>query len=125
MSKPRYIAVDFDGTCVTHEWPLVGRDIGAQPVLKELVAAGYKLILWTMRSDETLRDAVKWFEKNEIPLYGIQENPSQVTWTKSPKCYAHVYIDDTALGAPLIQNGDPNIERPYIDWTAVRKFFFK
>jgi hypothetical protein len=28
------IAVDFDGTCVTHEYPKVGRDIGAVPVLK-------------------------------------------------------------------------------------------
>lgn len=31
------IAVDFDGTCVTHEFPRVGKDIGAVPVLKELV----------------------------------------------------------------------------------------
>jgi hypothetical protein len=31
------IAVDFDGTCVTHDFPHVGKDIGAVPVLKELV----------------------------------------------------------------------------------------
>jgi hypothetical protein len=31
------IAVDFDGTCVTHEYPRVGQDIGAVPVLKKLV----------------------------------------------------------------------------------------
>ena len=42
MSKPRIIAVDFDGTCVTHEYPKVGRDIGAAAVLKDLVAAGHK-----------------------------------------------------------------------------------
>ena len=28
------IAIDFDGTVVTHEYPKVGRDIGAVPVLK-------------------------------------------------------------------------------------------
>lgn len=28
------IAVDFDGTCVTHEYPKVGREIGAVGVLK-------------------------------------------------------------------------------------------
>ena len=44
------IAVDFDGTCVTHEFPEVGRDIGAVPVLKELVEKGHKIILYTMRS---------------------------------------------------------------------------
>lgn len=27
------IAVDFDGTCVTHEFPKVGEEIGAAPVL--------------------------------------------------------------------------------------------
>lgn len=30
------IAVDFDGTCVTHEFPKVGKDIGAAPILKNL-----------------------------------------------------------------------------------------
>ena len=33
------IALDFDGTVVTHEYPYIGEDIGAVPVLKELVAA--------------------------------------------------------------------------------------
>lgn len=31
------IAVDFDGTCVTHEFPKIGKDIGAIPVLRKLV----------------------------------------------------------------------------------------
>ena len=43
------IAVDFDGTCVTHDYPAVGKEIGAVPVLKALVQAGHKLILFTMR----------------------------------------------------------------------------
>ena len=29
------IAVDFDGTCVTHEFPRVGAEIGAAEVLKK------------------------------------------------------------------------------------------
>ena len=44
------IAVDFDGTCVTHEFPKVGKDIGAVPVLKKLIEKGHKIILYTMRS---------------------------------------------------------------------------
>jgi hypothetical protein len=45
------ICIDFDGTCVTHEFPEVGKDIGAVPVLRKLVEQGHNLILFTMRSD--------------------------------------------------------------------------
>ena len=31
------IAVDFDGTVVTHAYPHIGNDIGAVPVLRELI----------------------------------------------------------------------------------------
>ncbi len=112
------IAIDFDGTCVTHEYPFIGRDIGAQKVLKRLVNKGHRLILNTMRSGVPLLEAVDWFKKNEIPLYGIQENPQQKSWTSSPKCYAQIYIDDAALGCPLIGKGD----RPFVDWIKVEEF---
>jgi conserved hypothetical protein len=46
------IAVDFDGTCVTHEFPRVGEEIGAAEVLKELTDKGHKIILFTMRSHQ-------------------------------------------------------------------------
>lgn len=46
------IAVDFDGTCVTHEFPRVGAEIGAAEVLKELTDKGHKIILFTMRSHQ-------------------------------------------------------------------------
>ena len=116
------IAVDFDGTCVTHEYPKIGRYIGAQPVLKRLVEAGAKLILWTMRSDRHLQEAVQWFSDNEIPLFGIQGNPEQSTWTSSPKAYAKVYIDDAALGCPLCSGLSG--ERPFVDWKAVEAYFW-
>ena len=44
------ILLDFDGTCVQHEYPYVGDDIGAQQVLHDLVKNGHQLILFTMRS---------------------------------------------------------------------------
>lgn len=128
------IAIDFDGTCVTHEFPNIGVDIGAVPVLKQLIASGHDLILYTMRSDRPernatnrndiedvtgmfLTEAVRWFTDNEIPLYGIQQNPKQ-GWTTSPKCYAHLYIDDAALGCPLIYDKH---NRPFVDWVQVEK----
>jgi hypothetical protein len=113
------IAVDFDGTCVTHEYPNVGLDIGASPVLQDLISAGHKIILWTMRSGERLTDAEEWFARKEIPLYGVNKNPTQFRWTKSKKAYAHLYIDDAALGIPLRHRPD-KCERPFVDWKEVR-----
>lgn len=115
------IAVDFDGTCVSHEYPEVGKDIGAQEVLKRIVDGGGLLILWTMRSGQELQDAVDWFKLNDIPLHGIQRNPDQDSWSDSPKAYAKVYIDDAALGCPLIKEDG---HRPYVDWESVAELLF-
>lgn len=129
------IAVDFDGTCVTHEFPYVGKEIGAAEVLKELTDKGHKIILFTMRShpneinqnrtinediinNDALQDAIDWFKKHDIPLFGVNENPTQKDWTSSPKPYAHIYIDDAALGVPLKK--DSLSEKPYVDWDIVK-----
>lgn len=130
------INIDFDGTVVTHDFPKVGKSIGAESVLKELVNNGHKLILFTMRSDKKeqnkssdpniiqingqfLSDSIKWFERNDIPLYGIQTNPDQKLWTDSPKSYAELMIDDSAFGCPL--KYDINLSsRPFVDWDKVR-----
>lgn len=125
------IAVDFDGTCVTHEFPKIGQDIGAAKVLKKMVAMGHKLILWTMRSNidvvqttdidihpeggDYLSAAIRWFAENEIELWGINQNPDQKSWTISPKVYADVYIDDAAIGCPLKYNRKLS-PRPFADW---------
>ena len=128
------IAVDFDGTCVTHDFPRVGKDIGAIPVLKRLVEKGHKLILFTMRSDienptsddydilpqggTYLTDAVNWFKENGIELFGINENPEQKSWTHSPKPYANLYIDDAAFGCPLTSNFSLSLN-PFVDWRKI------
>jgi hypothetical protein len=115
--KKLIIAVDFDGTVLTHAYPSMGKDIGAIPVLKELVRQGHRLILYSMRSGITLNDAIMWFHKNDIPLFGVNYNPEQLAWTSSTKVYANIYIDDAALGCPLIRPSDGS--RSYVDWTAV------
>lgn len=120
MKKLLFIGVDFDGTVVTHDYPEIGRDIGAIPILKKLIEQGHKIILNTMRSGQQLTEAIDWFEQNEIDLFGVQENPTQKEWTTSSKVYAHIYIDDAALGAPLIYDKH---EKPYIDWNVVAEYF--
>jgi len=128
------IVIDFDGTVVTHDFPKVGKDIGAVPVLKKLVEQGHNLILFTMRSDVTepyskspeiitesgnyLTDAINWFKEHGIPLYGIQKNPTQGTWTTSPKAYGQIIIDDAALGCPLKVNHEIS-QRPFVCWETV------
>lgn len=134
------ILIDFDGTCVSYDFPRIGKDIGAVPVLKRLVKEGHRLILFTMRCDhqiepkasdpiilnikgDFLSDAVRWFEDNDIPLYGIQVNPTQHEWTTSPKAYGQIMIDDTALGCPL--KFDESISKsPFVDWVKVEELLF-
>ena len=139
------IVLDFDGTCVTHEFPLIGKDIGAERVLKKIIKNGHRIILFTMRSDKLkvnsshplihdksgkyLTDAINWFKQKDIPLYGIQTNPTQQNWTSSPKAYGQLYIDDAGIGCPLIF--DKNIsDRPFVDWIKIeeeliRRFIIK
>lgn len=113
------ILIDFDGTVVTHEYPLVGKDIGAVPVLRKLVNNKHRLILFTMRSGKELDDAVYWFKERDIPLYGVNVNPTQHTWTSSPKAYGQLIIDDICLGIPLV--GATPSSRAYVDWPAVER----
>ena len=110
-----YIAIDFDGTCVTHDYPRIGKDINAIDVLKKLVVNGHKLILNTMRSGKELDEAVNWFKENNIELFGINGNPTQKRWTDSPKVYAHMYIDDAAFGCPLLNMPEIS-DRPFVNW---------
>ena len=142
------IAVDFDGICVTHDFPKVGKNIGAEIVLKKLSDKGHKIILYTMRShpsektekagtsgmipttNDCLQDAIDWFEKYNIPLYGVNNNPSQHSWTDSPKVYANMYIDDAALGIPLVYNDmsfmcDSSMMRPYVSWVRVSEMLWR
>lgn len=124
------LGMDFDGTCVEHCYPLVGPDIGGAPYLKKLADGRVKIILWTMRSGRKrlpdlcnpgktipspLMDAIAWFKKNEIKLWGINKNPDQKSWTQSPKAYCHKYVDDAAHGCPLITGRG----RSYVDWSIV------
>lgn len=124
------IAVDFDGTCVTAKFPELGENIGAQYVLRELVKQGHQLILYTMRghtcktwdgqesNENFIISALKWFIENEIPLWGVNENPQQTKdqWTDSPKPFYNVLIDDYAFGCPLVHSP---YKSSFVDWNAI------
>ena len=43
------IAIDFDGTIVTHMYPSIGEPVkGAIPTIKKLIANEHKIILYTI-----------------------------------------------------------------------------
>jgi hypothetical protein len=118
------IAVDFDGTVVTHEYPNMGSPIrGAIHTLKHIVREGHQLILWTMRDGKELDAAVKYFSDNSITLFGINSNPDQSSWTNSPKAYANLYIDDAALGCPTSFHTDSG--RVAVDWYEVNYWLYQ
>lgn len=119
------IAIDFDGTIVDHRFPYIGQPVpGAFKWMRRFQDLGAKLILFTMRSDgradggNYLRDAVDFCRERGVEFWGVNGNPEQHTWTGSPKAYAHTYIDDAAVGCPLL---DPIREggRKIVDWETL------
>lgn len=103
-----------------HEYPKIGEDVpNAVDVLKKLNENEVKIILWTIRSGERLQEAVDWFAGREIEIWAVNKNPGQRFWSKSPKAYAPVYIDDAALGCPLKFSPDGN--RPFADWFEIER----
>lgn len=119
MDSRLVIAIDFDGTCVEHDYPAVGLEVeGAVETLRALNKRGHRLILFTMRSGEKLEAAERWFRDRKIELWAVNENPEQRSWTASPKVYADYYIDDSALGCPIMFID--GVRHPVVNWSKVR-----
>jgi hypothetical protein len=118
------VAIDFDGTIVEHRFPKVGAPApGAFRWLKRFQELGALLILYTMRSDgrkdgsTPLKDAVDFCRANGVEFWQHNHNPEQGTWTQSPKVYAHAYVDDAAVGCPMVPHPESGL--PVVDWEAV------
>jgi hydroxymethylpyrimidine pyrophosphatase-like HAD family hydrolase len=95
------IAVDFDGTIVDHEYPLIGKEkLFAFQTLRELEKLGARLILWTFRAGKELDEAVEYCRKNGIEFYAVNKNYPEEIFddTVSRKIDADIYIDDKNLG---------------------------
>lgn len=116
------IILDFDGTCVEHAYPYVGKDlphcIETLKRWQEKYKVGY--ILCTMRSGTLLTEAVDWFKEHGIELFGIQKHPTQEKWTDSPKCHGRWMIDDRNVGQPLMLDSRGV---PCVDWEKTTEIF--
>ncbi len=97
------IAVDFDGTIVTHEYPRIGRERAfATDTLKQLIKDGHRLILWTVREGELLDDAVNWCKDRGVEFYAINRDYPEEEREKnnnfSRKLKVDLWIDDRNIG---------------------------
>ena len=96
------IAVDFDGTIVTHEYPKIGKEIPfAIDTLKRLQNDfQHRLILWTVREGVELEAAVEYCRNKGLEFYAINTNyPEESVGIPEPrKLTADLFIDDRNLG---------------------------
>ncbi len=97
------IAVDFDGTIVTHEYPKIGKEIPfATQTLKMLAKDGHRLILWTVREGRLLEEAVKWCNERGVDFYAVNKDYPEEEQDNnnhySRKLKADIWIDDRNVG---------------------------
>ncbi|MFI3282502.1 MAG: hypothetical protein SNG10_03125 [Rikenellaceae bacterium] len=96
------IAVDFDGTIVKHRYPKIGEEIPfAIDTLKLLIEDHHRVILWTVREGELLREAVEWCRERGVEFYAVnQDFPEENGSLKgySRKLKADLFVDDRNLG---------------------------
>lgn len=95
----KIIAVDFDGTLCANRWPEIGRP--NLELINNLILVKkecqVKIILWTCRRDELLKDAIDFCKIYGLEFDTVNENlPEVIEWMHgdSRKIYADWYIDD-------------------------------
>ena len=96
--KLKIIAVDFDGTLCTDEWPDIGKPIHrVLNYVKDQKEIGAKLILWTCRTGANLDAAVRWCDRMGVIFDAVNENlPETISafGQDTRKIFAHEYLDD-------------------------------
>lgn len=102
MPNKYTIAVDFDGTIVTHRYPKIGEEIpDAVETIKQLIRDGHRLILWSVREGELLQEAIEWCSERGITFFATnkdypEERPDDRDFSRKLK--ADIFIDDRNIG---------------------------
>ena len=131
------IAVDFDGTIVTHQYPKIGKELPfAIETLKMIQKEFHQLILWTFREGKELQEAVEFCRARGLEFYAVNSNfPDAIPERNPRKLNAELFIDDRNLGGlpdwgviyQMIKSGNPykpleNNKQPV---EKEKKFWFK
>lgn len=112
----KVIAVDFDGTLCTKNWPGIGEpnsELISQ--LAEEQKNGAAIILFTCREGKRLKEAVAWCKDQGLKFDEVNRNLRErikIYRSDSRKISADVYIDDRAaafeFGKELELGGNEN-----------------
>lgn len=99
MDYPEIYAVDFDKTLnLADTYPELGEpNMELIEFLKGRRAAGDKIILWTCREGELLKEAVKYCNDCGLFFHAVNDNlPENIAYygNNCRKVWAHHYIDD-------------------------------
>lgn len=97
------IAVDFDGTIVTHEYPNIGEELPfATETLRMLTRDHHRVILWSVREGKLLQDAIDWCRERGVEFYAVNRDYPEEEKEKnnhySRKLKADYFIDDRGIG---------------------------
>ncbi len=129
IKRPKMlIYLDFDGTVVEHQYPLIGSyNTGCIEVVDKLFQAGHEIVINTMRAEldeNLLMEAVEFINEALSTLNSHSEKytllhtdskyyPTQWDWNLHFKTN-RIFIDDVCDGIPLKEGISTN--RPMVDW---------
>lgn len=123
--ESKIIGVDFDNTCVLSKSLTSFKNIGAVPVLEYLQRQGHKIVPNSLRGNsctDWLGNKYKesligycheWAMLNDFKFDST--NLEKQDWTDANKVHCDLYIDDKALGTPLIEIEGVQV----VDWVRV------
>jgi hypothetical protein len=95
------IAIDFDGTIVENKYPAIGREkpFAIETLLKIQKELNHQLILWTVRENGLLNEAVTYCQERGLNFYAVNKNhPDEQTEGGYHKLKADLFIDDRNIG---------------------------
>ena len=113
---PPILAVDFDGTLVENQFPGIGEpDHVIAGAIRAYQEMGWKIILWTCRTDEMLQDAVDFCkEQLGIEFDAVNDNLPEVQQYfggNTRKVFANLYWDDRNA-ALFVDKDKPSLLEP-------------
>lgn len=118
------IAVDFDGTIVTHEYPKIGTErTFATDTLKALIKDGHQLILWTVREGKLLDEAVDWCKQHGVEFWAVNrdypEEERENNNKFSRKLKVDLWIDDRNVGGLPDWGTIYRMVREHVTWQDI------